>query len=67
MMVMPMHGERFIFFPALDRADGSLQVRSDFFPGIQAIINLGICQKGNVTACLPLKLKLLAALPNQLS
>jgi hypothetical protein len=51
-MEMPVHGQPFVSFPALDRADGSLKVRSDLLPGIQTIVSLGICKNGDAVAFL---------------
>jgi hypothetical protein len=49
-MEMPVHGQSFASFPALDCADGSLKVRSDLLPGIQTIVGLGICKNGDAMA-----------------
>jgi hypothetical protein len=50
LMEMPVDGEPFVSFPALDRADGSLKVRSDLLPGIQMIVSLGIRKNGGAVA-----------------
>jgi hypothetical protein len=46
-MDMPVHGQSFASFPALDCTDGSPKVRSDLLPGIQTIVRLGICKNGD--------------------
>ncbi len=66
-MEMPVDRQPFVSFPALDRADGSPKVRSDFLPGIQTIIGLGICKEGDAMAFLSWKPQLPVTLLTQVS
>jgi hypothetical protein len=48
-----VHGQPFVSFPALDRADGALKVRSYLLPGIQTIVSCGIYKNGGAVAFSP--------------
>jgi len=66
-MEMPVDGQPFVSFPALDRADGALKVRGYLLPGIQAIVSRGISKNGDAVAFSSWAPGLPGALPTQVA